>query len=56
MSVKKYYCKYCGTPYKTTICHNCKEKLKLVRELLKMVRNKAEEVGYFENKKVTNKK
>lgn len=46
----KKNCKYCGIAYKSDICHNCKEKLLLVRKLLKMVRNKAEEVGYFDRK------
>ena len=48
--MKKNTCKYCGIAYKSDICHNCKKKLQLIRKLQKMVRNKAEEVGYFEKK------
>jgi hypothetical protein len=54
MSKNKLYlypCKYCGNMCTGHICYGCSKKLKLVRTLLKMVRNKAKEVGYFDTHK-----
>ena len=41
---RKYKCKYCDKMITTEggICSHCKEKLVLVRKLLRMVRNAAE--------------
>lgn len=44
-------CQWCGGLTNGKICANCKLKLELVRDLLQMVRNKAEEVGYFDTHK-----
>ena len=42
---KKYTCPYCGiTSNSKEGCSNCREKLKLVRKLLRMVRNKKKEI------------
>ena len=40
---KEYRCHYCGGKG-ATFCDNCQKKLPLVRDLLQMVKNKAEEV------------
>ncbi|MEE1139575.1 MAG: hypothetical protein U0M02_13950 [Acutalibacteraceae bacterium] len=37
---KEYRCKYCGAKG-SNFCCNCQKKLLLVRDLLKMVQNKA---------------
>lgn len=46
---KEYRCKYCGGKG-ADFCKNCQIKLGLVRDLLTMVRNKAEEIGYYADK------
>lgn len=46
MSEKEYLCRYCGRKAMkyATICSGCSKKLKLVRKLLKMVKDTAEEI------------
>jgi recombinational DNA repair protein RecR len=44
-------CKYCGGLTNGDVCGHCKDKLPLVKDLLQMVQNKAEEVGYFDTHK-----
>ena len=47
----KYNCKYCGTTEGTTkICTNCYDKIRLIRKLLKMVRDTYEKYGKGESK------
>lgn len=48
----KYKCKYCGsTVGSAKICTNCYEKLRLIRKLLKMVRDTYEKYGKGEVKR-----
>ena len=48
----KYKCKYCGsTVGSAKICTNCYEKLRLIRKLLKMVRDTYEKYGKVEVKR-----
>lgn len=48
---KKLKCKFCGTATHSYVCSTCVKKLLLIRDIQKMVRNKAKEVGYFDTHK-----
>ena len=48
----KYNCKYCGTTVGSAkICTNCYDKIRLIRKLLKMVRDTYEKYGKVEVKR-----
>lgn len=51
---KLHKCKYCGTASHCKICSTCKVKTELWATIQTMVRNKAEEVGYFERRGIKN--
>lgn len=52
MSNEKHKCKYCGsTVGSAKICTNCYEKLRLIRKLLKTVRDTYEKYGKGEVKR-----
>lgn len=48
---KRHKCRFCGTATHSLVCSTCIKKLLLIRDLLKMVQNKAKEVGYFDTHK-----